>query len=488
MLNKIGWFVIFVGGLLAVILAWMEYGTDGGIPALLGWGGIAWAWAALSSWWLGLRRVARKHLKTRIADLTFITKEIGASRRVDYIRVLESLASEQGIKPIGINRNWTLKMLEHTDGILKNVTWESVETEDERIVNIPDNAVFQLSFDKTPFLVQVVQTQAEHHYDYENEGSFSTGKGDSLQLCCAGGLAKANDVLQWLNSQTSQHSVFREKMIIVASPQDGSSGQTIRVVNRPVQTADDIILPDSIIKVVDRLIHSHDTHQVTLQRYGHQTKLGLLFHGPPGTGKTLLNRKIVSDCKSHTVIVPTDMAVETLREAFRLAQYLQPSIMILEDVDLLASERQTSRSVDGLQELMNQLDGLIPTSETIVLMSTNRPKVLESALASRPGRISQAVEFPLPDDAARGELFQLFLSNVYANVDRAEWINRTAGASPAFIRELCKRAVLMAVEEHGVASGEPPEINNDHLNSAIHELVVMGGDLTASALGFPKVC
>ena len=52
------------------------------------------------------------------------------------------------------------------------------------------------------------------------------------------------------------------------------------------------------------------------------------------------------------------MAVETLRESFRLAQYLQPAMMVLEDVDLLAQDRQTSRGVDGLQELMNQLDGL----------------------------------------------------------------------------------------------------------------------------------
>ena len=188
------------------------------------------------------------------------------------------------------------------------------------------------------------------------------------------------------------------------------------------------------------------------------------------------------------MIVPSDMAVETLRESFRLAQYLQPAMMVLEDVDLLAQDRQTSRGVDGLQELMNQLDGLPYASDAIVLMSTNRPEVLEPALASRPGRVSQAIELSLPDAADREKLIRLFLGEAKTNFDLKHWAERTAGASPAFIEELCKRAVIFSLDRSGDDPAEERqlEILHEDFDSAIHELVVMGGALTAKSLGFPN--
>jgi len=107
-------------------------------------------------------------------------------------------------------------------------------------------------------------------------------------------------------------------------------------------------------------------------------------------------------------------------------------------------------------------------------------------LASRPGRISQAVEFPLPDKDSRLKLFQLFLAEVEISFSQEHWVERTEGASPAFIQELCNRAILLAIETSEVASdSEQVKIKDDHLDSAIHELVGIGGTLTASALGYP---
>ena len=445
---------------------------------------VGWVWNHCSSWWWGVRRLAVAHTKKRISSMTFISKEVGASRHVDYCRVLDSMATDQGMKPVGTESSAHLKTLEQMEIMKGKITWESVEAEDNRVINVPENAVYFLHYNKIPFLAQISKANQQGRYDFEHEGTMSTGKGITLQVC-ATGLEQGNEILQWLNSQISQHSVFREKMIVVASPQDGTTGQTIQIIHRPEQAAEQIVLPDSITSTVDRLIHSRIQHQESLKRYGQEPKIGLLFHGPPGTGKTLLIRQIISECKKHTVIVPNDMAVETLREAFRLGQYLQPSIMVLEDVDLLAPHRENTRTVDGLQELMNQLDGLNPVNETIILMSTNRPEVLEPALASRPGRISQAIEFPLPDDAARAKLFENFLSKVESNFDTGAWSARTKGASPAFILELCKRATLIAIEQ----AAEPVnavEIRDQHLDAAIEELVVSGGVLTSRALGFPE--
>jgi len=83
-------------------------------------------------------------------------------------------------------------------------------------------------------------------------------------------------------------------------------------------------------------------------------------------------------------------------------------------------------------------------------------------------------------------LFQLFLADLKVSFAQEHWVERTEGASPAFIQELCNRAILLAIESSDIRpDSEQVEIKDDHLDSAIHELVGIGGTLTASALGFP---
>jgi ATP-dependent 26S proteasome regulatory subunit len=116
----------------------------------------------------------------------------------------------------------------------------------------------------------------------------------------------------------------------------------------------------------------------------------------------------------------------------------------------------------------------------LFLLTTNRPDILEPALASRPGRIDQAFEIPLPDKACRRRLFELYGQGLTLQV--AEWerlLDRTKGASPAFTRELMRKAALFAADE-----GPEMVIADRHLDEALHELVVQGGDLTQSLLGF----
>jgi AAA+ superfamily predicted ATPase len=61
-----------------------------------------------------------------------------------------------------------------------------------------------------------------------------------------------------------------------------------------------------------------------------------------------------------------------------------------------------------LNRLLNEMDGLREGSEILFILTTNRPEALEAALASRPGRIDQAIEFPLPDDTGRARLLELY--------------------------------------------------------------------------------
>jgi len=133
-----------------------------------------------------------------------------------------------------------------------------------------------------------------------------------------------------------------------------------------------------------------------------------------------------------------------------------------------------------LFELLNQMDGLADDADILFLLTTNRPDILEPALASRPGRIDQAIEVPLPDAECRRRLFDLYGRGLTLKLDQLDrFITKTDGASAAFIRELLRKAALFAADE----SLGSPVLTDRHIDEALHELVVAGGELTKSLLG-----
>src|SRR5258707_7167652 len=93
-----------------------------------------------------------------------------------------------------------------------------------------------------------------------------------------------------------------------------------------------------------------------------------------------------------------------------LARLLQPAMVVIEDVDLIARDRDNMGPCEEslLNKLLNEMDGLKQDADILFILTTNRPEQLESALASRPGRIDQAIEVPVPDEIGRNKLVKLY--------------------------------------------------------------------------------
>lgn len=114
------------------------------------------------------------------------------------------------------------------------------------------------------------------------------------------------------------------------------------------------------------------------------------------------------------------------------------------------------------------------------VVTTNRPEALEAALAGRPGRIDQAIEFPLPDDDGRRRLIDLYRRGLELPESlRAALIPRTEGVSAAFIKELLRRGAQLAFER----DSDTRELRAADLDSALCELLFEGGTLNAKLLG-----
>ena len=61
-----------------------------------------------------------------------------------------------------------------------------------------------------------------------------------------------------------------------------------------------------------------------------------------------------------------------------------------------------------LNLLLNEMDGLAPEARMLFVLTTNRPEVLEPALAARPGRVDQVIEIALPGEAERRLLVERY--------------------------------------------------------------------------------
>src|SRR5204863_96114 len=138
----------------------------------------------------------------------------------------------------------------------------------------------------------------------------------------------------------------------------------------------------------------------------------------------------------------TAAQIALLAAYMNLARLLQPTMVVIEDVDLIARDRNDMGPCEEsmLNELLNEMDGLKEDADILFVLTTNRPEQLEGALAGRPGRIDQAIEVPLPDETGRRKLVHLYGKALpLGEAVVAEAAQRTNGVSAAFVKELMRR-------------------------------------------------
>ncbi|MCI0612445.1 ATP-binding protein, partial [bacterium] len=247
------------------------------------------------------------------------------------------------------------------------------------------------------------------------------------------------EIRQWIRKK----NIYKGKVISLS--QSDYRGINIHFRRLPQIAREQIVLPDGLLNRIERQTVNFTKHSQKLLMAGRHLKRGMLLHGPPGTGKTLTAMFLASQLQERTVIILTGTGLGTIQNSCVMARLLQPSIVILEDVDLVAEERTRPGAACTalLFELLNQMDGIAEDVDVLFLLTTNRPDILEPALASRPGRIDQAIELPLPDAKSRNKLFDLYGTGLNMELSkREEFIRRMEGVSAAFIRELLRKASL----------------------------------------------
>ncbi len=353
--------------------------------------------------------------------------------------------------------------------------YESVDIGTSEQLQVPRNGIYMVDCPDGKFAIEV---------QFWFEG------GNTLELIVLSESDVENaKMLQELRELMCQHSVFKGKIISLEGLEqtaDVSGWLKVRFHEFAKVVREEIILPDETIELIERNVMSFYKHSNTLKKAGKSLKRGILFYGKPGTGKTFTAKYLAQYLEGVTVFLLSGEQLWLIKEAFQLSRLLAPSLVIMEDVDLIAHTRDETLGQTILHQLLNELDGLTRSTEIIFLLTTNRPEVLEPALALRPGRVDQAIKFPLPDRSCRQRLIEQYAEGLELNVSNMErLVERTDGASPAFIQELLRKAALVAAEESSLSQTEDPMliVTDEHLQKALDELL-LSGPLTRTLVGF----
>lgn len=198
------------------------------------------------------------------------------------------------------------------------------------------------------------------------------------------------------------------------------------------------------------------------KKIGIQSPKGVLLHGPPGCGKTLLAKALANGTKSTFIeLVGSELVnkfigdgAKLVKEIFQLAKEKSPSIIFIDEIDAIASQRiemgtSAEREVQRtFMQLLAEIDGFENLEGVKIIAATNRFDILDEALL-RPGRLDRLVEIGAPSAQDRMEILNIYTKGMSLKKIRiTDLVKCTEGFSGADINLMCTEAGYFAIREN----------------------------------------
>jgi len=230
-------------------------------------------------------------------------------------------------------------------------------------------------------------------------------------------------------------------------------------------------------------------HKDLFKDIGIDAPKGILLYGPPGTGKTLLAKAVATESNANFISVKgpeifnkwVGESEKKIRELFKKARQLAPSIIFFDEIDAITSTRTSNDMSSGVQnnvvaQILTEMDGISNLKDIVIIGATNRADIIDQAFL-RPGRFDIKMYVPLPNIQSREKIFEVYLKTMKIDnkITPKELAKKTEGTSGADIEAIAREAGMMAIrraiiEEHKKDKSEI-RITKEDFNSAIDKIM-----------------
>lgn len=258
----------------------------------------------------------------------------------------------------------------------------------------------------------------------------------------------------------------------------GGRSKSILVPSHQTVTFEDVAgcseAKQDLVEIVDFLRHPEIYHEM-----GAKLPSGVLLSGPPGTGKTLLARALAGEADvpfyslsgSDFVEMYVGVGAKRIRELFRIARQHTPAIIFIDELDALGKKRDdrgvgNDERENTLNQLLVELDGFGAREALVVVGSTNRPDIIDSALV-RPGRFDRQITVDIPDREGRLAILEVHCQarKLCSDTTLDMLAGATSGMSGAELANIVNEASLLAVRERAEC------ISGAHFSEAMERVI-----------------
>jgi len=419
---------------------------------------------------------------------TTVLKRVQEQLGGAFLGMREFMQSLESRRPFAIEEAWLglleTTLAEHDLVILDDMhliasVVEGYSYPRQNLLNAALTAVFEQAKGRKKFVFAVEEEASEPIYRRAQICEIAEFTPADYQSICAGYLGIGADLLDYerihrfapaLNAHQlktaclcmdSVRDLNTERFIEYLAARNLTSNVQIKEV--AAVDWNDLKGVDDVIRALDAKIAFPMEDYQAAAEFQLKPKRGVLLAGPPGTGKTTIGRALAHRLKSKfflidgTLIAGTNNFYCEIKKIFRAAKRNAPSIIFIDDADVLF-EGENKAGI--YRYLLTMLDGLesVSAERICVMLTAMEVSSLPAALV-RSGRIELWLETRLPDEAARRNIFAekvAVLPLPLASVDTDTLARASRGLTGADLKAAVEDAKLLYAYEWKQGKGVQP--------------------------------